>query len=423
MGRYTDFLTDMTYDIFEAEDYLEELKKIAELFRTFDRALDTVLLHHGYEGSLTDADQKVMFITERFRKAGIPIPRNIKKWYSEHKRIERKTAFELCFAFRFSIEEAEDFLRRICLMRGFDLHSMEEVVYFCALKHGWSYLESQNIVKQITPKKAEKVPNDNLIYTSLIAEEIDELETVEELISFLNENADSFAYNNAAAYETIRTIWHSISKKDGIALREKRQLYLAFDQEKDENAENVEGLLTEADRQGRIPEERKRKERIRKEDSIWELYLQILGLSGSYVSEIYQNRSLKPFLKDNALLHPLAEDSFPDRDGLTKILNGQHVSYERVRKILILLVFYKFWARKALEHHHYKAAYGDTDRCLAAINAHLMDAGYPMLYPGNPYDFIIFVSMNTDYPLLTFREYMRELFLSKLDNGEERVDE
>lgn len=423
MGRYTDFLTDMTYDIFEAEDYLEELKKIAELFRTFDRALDTVLLHHGYEGSLTDADQKVMFITERFRNAGIPIPRNIKKWYSKHKRIKRKTAFELCFSFRFSIEEAEDFLRRICLMRGFDIHSMEEVVYFCALKHGWSYLESQNIVKQITPKKAEKVPNDNLIYTSLIAEEIDELETVEELISFLNENADSFAYNNATAYETIRTIWHSISKKDGIALREKRQLYLAFDQEKDENAENVEGLLTEADRQGRIPEERKRKERIRKEDSIWELYLQILGLSGSYVSEIYQNRSLKPFLKDNALLHPLAEDSFPDRDGLTKILNGQHVSYERVRKILILLVFYKFWAQKALEHHHYKAAYGDTDRCLAAINAHLMDAGYPMLYPGNPYDFIIFVSMNTDYPLLTFREYMRELFLSKLDNGEERVDE
>ena len=42
MGNYTSFLEDMTYDIFEEEDCLEELKKAAELFRTFDKALDTL---------------------------------------------------------------------------------------------------------------------------------------------------------------------------------------------------------------------------------------------------------------------------------------------------------------------------------------------------------------------------------------------
>lgn len=39
MGNYTSFLEDMTYDIFEEEDYVEELKKAAELFRTFDKSV------------------------------------------------------------------------------------------------------------------------------------------------------------------------------------------------------------------------------------------------------------------------------------------------------------------------------------------------------------------------------------------------
>lgn len=90
-------------------------------------------------------------------------------------------------------------------------------------------------------------------------------------------------------------------------------------------------------------------------------------------------------LKDNALLHPLAEDSFPNRDGLTKILNGVHVSYESVRKLLILLVFYRFWVNKALAKGHYTAGYGDADRCLSLINDCLTEAGYPMLYPGTVY--------------------------------------
>jgi len=89
MGNYTSFLEDMTYDIFEKEDYLEELKKAAELFRTFDKALDTFIVNHGYGGDLSNADEKVTFITSKLKATGVPVPRNMKKWYSEHKRIER----------------------------------------------------------------------------------------------------------------------------------------------------------------------------------------------------------------------------------------------------------------------------------------------------------------------------------------------
>lgn len=45
-------------------------------------------------------------------------------------------------------------------------------------------------------------------------------------------------------------------------------------------------------------------------DSMWEIYLQILGLAGDYTDELYQNRSIKEVLKDNELLHPLQKRHF-----------------------------------------------------------------------------------------------------------------
>lgn len=404
MTNYTTFLEDMAYNIFEEDDYLEELKKAAELFRTFDKALDSFIVNHGYKGDLSDAEEKVSFIVGKLKDAGVPVPRNIKKWYTEHKRIERKTAFQLCFAFGLQVDEVNDFLRRVCLTRGFDCQSVEEVVYFFAFKNGLSYGDATEILTRVTIVKPDKMLKENIVYTDLIVEEIDNIETVEELVQYLNENVDKFGYNNATSYETIRSIWHDISKENGIALREKKLLYVAFD--KDANDEQQEADT-----------DKKRKERKRMDDSLWEIYLQILGLSGNYLDSIYKDRSIKSILKDNELLHPLAEDSFPDRDGLNKILNGEHVSYERVRKILILLVFYKFWANKALGSNHYEAGYEDAERCISTINNNLVDAGYPMLYPGNPYDFIIFVSVNADSPLMTFRDYMREMFFNKMDSN------
>ncbi|MGO5230495.1 hypothetical protein ACTQ1U_05475 [Thermoguttaceae bacterium LCP21S3_D4] len=404
MSNYTGFLEDVTYDIFEEEDYVEELKKAAELFRTFDKALDSFIVNHGYDGDLLNVDEKVSFITGKLKAAGVPVPRNIKKWYSEHKRIERKTAFQLCFAFGLQVDEVDDFLRRVCLTRGFDCHDVEEVVYFFALKNGLSYEYTVDVLSKVTIVKPDRVAKDDIVYTEFIAEEIDDIETAEELILYLNENVDKFGYNNATAYEIIRSIWNDISKEDGIALREKRLLYVAFD--KDTNDEQLEE-----------DNDKKRKERKRMDDSLWEIYLQILGLSGNYTDKIYKDRSIKSILIDNELLHPIAEDSFPDRGGLNKILNGEHVSYERVRKLLILLVFYKFWANKALCSNHYVAGYGDADRCISTINDNLVDAGYPMLYPGNPYDFIIFFSVNADNPLMTFRDFMQEMFFSKMDSN------
>ncbi len=88
-----------------------------------------------------------------------------------------------------------------------------------------------------------------------------------------------------------------------------------------------------------------------------------------------------------------------------------------MRKALILLAFYAFWVTLALERRDgtYAAKGGDADRCQSKINHLLTDSGYEELYAGNPYDWIFMYALNDSFPLSTFREFMLELDLNKLE--------
>lgn len=97
------------------------------------------------------------------------------------------------------------------------------------------------------------------------------------------------------------------------------------------------------------------------------------------------------------------------------ILRGEHVSYERIRKWLVLLTFYTYWAKKAIEKNSYEAEPDDADRCIACVNQHLVDAGYPELYIGNPYDWIFFYAAKREEPLFVFRYIWNELLTGKLE--------
>lgn len=51
------------------------------------------------------------------------------------------------------------------------------------------------------------------------------------------------------------------------------------------------------------------------------------------------------------------------------------------------------------------------------INARLLDAGYPELYIGNPYDWLFMWALKDyDNPLFAFRYYMGEVFAEAAEN-------
>lgn len=408
MGTYTESLENRARDIDPEDDidYSSAMAEVVSMFRNFDEALDTFLIRHGFSGDRHDIDGKTSFIRQKFEQQGIPIPRNMKKWYTEHKRIKKETAIRICFAFGLTIEESEDFLRRICLLRGFDCHNVEEVICFYAIENRLSYAEARLLIEAAPKARPGRIDfGEDVLYTSAIIEEVKRFRSPEELMEYLGANIRQFGYNNATAYRYIRGMWEEIAGEEGLAASEKRRLYAAFDDKDGESGE------PDRRRQGYGGGRQGRKEKAG--DSLWEIYLQILGLAGNRITKLDTDRSLKPILKDNELLHAWAEDSFPSRGGLEKILNGEHVSEQLVHKTIILLVFYRFWVKAALKRHGYQARNGDTFRCICEIDKYLMDAGYPELYPGDPFDWIILYAVENEFPLLVFRDYMRELFYVK----------
>ena len=391
MQPYTEQLEDQTFAISpEDEDYEEQLRETAKLFRPFSEALDSFLKKRGFPGDLSDTPAKLEFLRGHFQRAGIPTPRSIRAWFEKNQRFLRETAFQICFAFGLSVEETQSFFREVCLERGIDCHSVSEAIYWFCLSHGLSYSEAQEMIGQLPRLSAVRLRTDDpeTLFTGTIMEQLSGIETKEELVSYLSANLQRFRYNNATATSFIQNLWAEIIGPEGLAFRE---------------AQRTVGSGADEDRPITVAGEG---------DSDWTVYAQILGLDRHQWRSLGADRSIRSVLKDNSLLHPLAEASFPDRDGINKILNGVHVSHERVRKILILLVFYVWWARRLTETQNPlgQARPGDADRCLMALNRYLMDAGYPELYPGNPYDWIFLWALRDDCPLDAFRSYIRELF-------------
>ena len=127
MNNYTEYLESKVYETLDDDYPQDKLLEIAKSFRTFDASLDVFIKAHGFNGDMQDIAAKTDFIKSRFDDTGVsPVPRNLKKWYTEHKRIGRITAFQICFAFRLGVEETNDFFRRICLERSFNCHCIEE---------------------------------------------------------------------------------------------------------------------------------------------------------------------------------------------------------------------------------------------------------------------------------------------------------
>lgn len=400
----------------EAADEFYPREKILEAavsFRTFASSMDDFLKRNGYGGELDNVDKKVAFIKNAFEQAAISVPRGIREWYTKGKTISRTTAFQICFAFGLNKMETDDFFRRVMLMKGFDCHVMEEAVYYFCIINGKDYADAEQLLNEL-PK--ESVPemtkgrmlfDGDILFTSSIVREIEKFKNEAELLGYFRDNVRKFGYNHAAATEQIQKLWNDIRKPEkGLADQEKVKL-----QRVDIHAEEPR--------------------------SVSEILRQIMGLDEVDEEKkplfvLNSDRSIKPLLKDNPLLPEVAQKQFPNRQTLEKILKGEHVETESIRKTLILTFFYNFWIKKALAQEDeiesnrsdekgcflqatnllaYQAKPGDEGRFMDDINRRLLEVGYPDLYIGNPYDWVFVYCSSSEEPLSVFREFIHDMYL------------
>lgn len=373
-------------------DFIEKIIEVGKSFRPFSEAMDAFICEHGYDKDINDTEAKVHFIEEAFKAANIKPTRGISRWYEEGKDIKKKTGYQICFAFGLNKDDTEDFFRRIFAKeRGFDCHDLDEAVYYYCLKNGLSYDEAQKIQEQVqkTPKCEKK--DKEIVYTSSIISDLDNIASKEELISYLNENNELFSENNITAYEIIQKLWKKIAGNNGLLWKERDSLDSIQDD---------------------IPIDYKAKISIHSELSFHEAYIAILQLDETQVSQLNSPKSIKPILEN---MHQNLRDCFPNEQSIEKIVRNVHpMDDEAIRKWIILLSFYKYWVKIAIERGNYKAEQEDRERCIFTINSYLMNAGYSELYEGNPYDWIYFYATGDKYPLETFRWIWTRLMDKKL---------
>lgn len=419
MGQYTESRNIAAENLsIDDDDFEDKLREIAEQFRGFGDALTEFIVEHGYTGQASDVDAKAQFLRDRFKAAGIKLPRDFKEWFVPVKKLDRDTLYQVCFAFGLTVSETEDFFRRIYCARAFDCHTVKEAIYYYCLKNNRSYAEANQIIEQI-PKlqKVKTLPEgDAVLYTQTIVHQLDEISDPEMLIEYITSNIDSFGYNNVTAIKDIQKLWKDIVKEQGLVDEDSKMLdewkgMYRYDKSKlDEEVKERWDEFSE-DMNTRVTKEA--------DKTTWNILSQMLGLPNNKEKEYSNehNRSLLSVFDKNKLMPLKAAYCFPNRQNIEKILRGEIIAdYEAMRKLLILLKFYSFWADK--EKTYLNASDDETalkrhpmsERCLYEIDDHLAKAGYPVLYAGNPYDWIFMWSLNSYSPLEAFRTYIGEVF-------------
>jgi hypothetical protein len=85
--------------------------------------------------------------------------KNAKRWLIDGSLPSAKLVYNypirLCFAFGLSGQEALDFLRKVCLVSGFNFRRAEDVSYLYCLENGRSYEEAKAIISQYKEATAD----------------------------------------------------------------------------------------------------------------------------------------------------------------------------------------------------------------------------------------------------------------------------
>lgn len=411
-----------TENTFDAINYL----KNPQNFRPFNQGIKELLYRHGY-----DSDNSIKAMTDylyfKLYSIGSSTTKStVESWLNgtHRPKIEagyRKQVYEICFSLNLSLDDTVWFFNHVYYDRAFNCHTIDESVYYYAFKNGISYKESLNIIKQISEIKSEHVsiilqPN----YTQFIQNHLNEISSIEELISFLSLNKESFNSWNISAYKTLSSLFQSLipstaGKKDidnlirtikrkntthglinnPIANHEWHIIMQEFFSLYTTDSKDVSDILMNL-----------KNVNICSNNFVlnWILYQRTKADSDDVKTESRNLKSLPYIVRNN----------FPSKKTMSDVLCEEKVSYSKsydsIRKMIILLYFYRFWCDIYLHGSNIEEI-SLSDIFIDEVNDLLYQCGYENLFAGNPYDWLFLTSAQADSPLVYFRSCISDLIL------------
>ena len=453
--RFTPYIEQSILDITINDD--EENEALMFLrepthFRPFSEGIRMLMERNNYPAN---ADELI----KRMQAIGCKVtPSTINDWFAGKRRPglvsnSRTLMYQIAFALSLPLSEIKWFFHHVYYDRCFNCHIPEEAVYYFCFSHNLSYQTACNLLNKVTAiletaaiaallplaKDTDNVCNcENettsdmdehkaqpytQFYTIAIRNQIDQLQTSEELLAYFKQNSAIFTNLHTSALEQITIMLEEIKgSSESIEIVKNMR---------DRNCYTME----EIGKCGLIIRELY----YRASHPVWDSYLDDIEAgnlkqrnSNSFISasEIaqymkdsitkYQINSID-FILNNILstTHGLSKETnvpelvklnFPSNKVLSNVLkNNTKASYDAIRKVLVLLHFYIFWCKQLLEPVTDFTAEQHLMVYREEANYMLSQCCYEELYAGNPYDWVFLTCACSEDPLSKLRELVGEM--------------
>ena len=327
---------------------------------------------------------------QKYAEKNVPLNiSNIRRWFTEKRPLSNRTSRELvyqfCFAMEMNLEEVTEFFLKVYFECPFNFRVSDEVIYYFCFANGLDYSIAQELKEKTSAilKQAE-LEKSKIEFTTAIGAGLKNIHTEKELLQYISENACEFLVNNRTAY-----LYASELLNECTDLAKK-----FFDFENEFNFSEEKN-----------PHHTEKKQNV-------DLFLYML-----FGIDLLQYKKEKSFAKASDFPE-LVKSNFPLKMQLSKLKNNEPVSYETMRKALILLEFYAYFASLFYENRNdakFCSIEDDYTSFVAETNDLLTSCGYPVLYVRNPFDWLFMHCANQNFPLQEFRNAVTRYYVDIVD--------
>jgi hypothetical protein len=235
-------------------------------------------------------------------------------------------------------------------LRAFNFKKPDEIVFYYFIKNNLQYNDAVDFFESLDFSDGTKCDAKE---TRVVFDDIDNLNSLNELKSYLEINAGAFADQLVTAHRYYKQLLETSLKILG--------------------SDNVDNLL--------------------------ETIFGFDARSAKKDKTISKISKFAPYVKLN----------FPSSINFSKALNNTNISEDIIRKAIILLHFYIFFADGA--ENEYGSFIG-LEEYKSSINNILWDCGFSPLYSRNPYDVIFIICVVNSDEAITPLEMFQEIYCS-----------
>ncbi len=307
-------------------------------------------------------------IKDYAKSNGIPLKEiaaenTLANWFKNDKRpkkgdTSRGSMFALAFAMNFNVAETKYLFENVYLDRAFDYRKEKELIYYFCLRSGKTWAETENLIEKA--KNLTRQYEDKTILTLEMQGELDTINDDAALLSYIATHGHNFAKNNVKAKKVFAEL---LSHAKKVALIEVKKMDKELPKGKWNPGEEISNNF------------------------LFEIITDQKASSKAGTKTIFNNAALPQEITSR----------FPEAGTFSKT----NMTYEEIRKAIILLHFYNYCIDNWNET--------DFDEFVEEMNNILNDCCLAELYPGNPFDWLFLYSMTyEDYPLDVFRGVIAE---------------